>query len=371
MKSNGRFMGRKSVIGDRQGTVLARAALLKFLLLFGVVFIVSAAPPQIDNVSEKIRGVQASVVDIQVDSVYYPRGRSSPGFLVQFLRDFLELDEWAEEGVKFQGRGSGVILDSSGMILTNEHVIEKAKTITVVLNSKKSFPAVPVGKNRKEDLALIKIESDGPLEPIVLGDSDLVQPADEAYAIGTPFGYSQSITKGIVSAVHRQIKNQAGEVLFEDLIQTDAGINPGNSGGPLLNVKGEMIGVVNMTDPRARKINFAIPINRVKTFLNELKTHEERTRTLARVSHRFGLLLTEEEDEKGGKQILVSEVSHASGASKAGLRAGDRLIRFRGKDLADLEDLLEESLGIRPGEQVYLEISRDNRHFFTYLRAEA
>lgn len=320
-----------------------------------------------------IKRVQDSVVDIQTDNaVVFP----FPNFnsvIVQFFKDFFETKDELDKPIKFKGQGSGVIIDSSGLILTNDHVVSNAQTVKVVLNNKKSFSAQVIGKNEKEDLALVKINVNAgvSLSPIVFGDSDLVKSAEEVYAIGTPFGYSQSVSRGIISAVHRELKNATGEILFPDLIQTDAEVNPGNSGGPLLNIEGEMIGIVSITDKRAARIHFAIPVNRIKPILQEFKTHEQKNMQISKFRELFGLSLTEQKNEKGENQILISEVAASSKAKKAGIQPGDILTQFEKKPLRDLDDLLEAANKITPKQKIYLQILKNNRVYFTYLEAKS
>lgn len=172
-----------------------------------------------------------------------------------------------------QSLGSGFIIDRKGHILTNNHVVEKTDEIKVRLANDKEFKAKIIGRDPKTDLALIRIETDESLTPLPLGDSDGLEVGDWVVAIGNPFGLGQTVTAGIVSAKYRQI----GAGSYENFIQTDASINPGNSGGPLLNIKGEVVGINSAIYSRSGGsigIGFAIPVNMAKGLLPQLKEGE-------------------------------------------------------------------------------------------------
>src|SRR5208337_3676544 len=170
-----------------------------------------------------------------------------------------------------QGAGSGVIISRDGYILTNNHVVEGAKELTVTLADKGEFKAQVVGEDPKTDIAIVKIDAGENLPAASIGDSDQIKVGDWVLAIGNPFGLSHTVTSGIVSAKGRVI----GAGPYDDFIQTDASINPGNSGGPLLNMKGEVIGINTAIMPEGQGIGFAIPINTAKTLIPQLEANGE------------------------------------------------------------------------------------------------
>ncbi|HET9848432.1 MAG TPA: trypsin-like peptidase domain-containing protein [Candidatus Dormibacteraeota bacterium] len=177
-------------------------------------------------------------------------------------------------GATGQGTGSGIVLDTRGDILTNNHVVAGAQQITVTFSDGKTVNATVVGTNSANDLAVIRVStSASELHPVTLGNSDSVQVGDSAYAIGSPFGLSGSLTEGIVSNLHQRGSASSGSSL-SNLIQTDAAINPGNSGGPLVNPQGEVIGINNAIESPVDAnvgVGFAIPINQVKQLLSSLE----------------------------------------------------------------------------------------------------
>src|SRR5262249_35267937 len=173
-----------------------------------------------------------------------------------------------------QGQGSGFIIDKEGHILTNFHVVEGARQVEVTLHNKKKYPAEIIGRDRLHDLAVIQIKAPS-LAPATLGDSKNLVVGQKVYAIGNPFGLSGTMTRGIISSL-RPIRNPEG-AFIDEAIQTDAAINPGNSGGPLLNSRGEVIGINSMIatggSNQSAGIGFAIPINTAKAAINDLVTY--------------------------------------------------------------------------------------------------
>ncbi|MBW1973679.1 MAG: trypsin-like peptidase domain-containing protein, partial [Deltaproteobacteria bacterium] len=195
-----------------------------------VVEVVEKCSPAVVNISttQVIRQREVPFSDLFPDS-----------FINRFFRDFFE--EGFEREVKRTSLGSGVIIDKKGIVLTNYHVILRGAQIKVSLIDKREFPAVVIGSDPESDLAILKISSDKPLPTIKIGTSSDLMIGETVIAIGNPFGLSNSVTVGVISAVKRSIR--VGDKIYYDFIQTDASINPGNSGGPLLNVNGELIGI--------------------------------------------------------------------------------------------------------------------------------
>ena len=311
-----------------------------------------------------------SVVDVRTDRSLL-RDPGSQSFLAHFFLDFFEKKDTALTRIRCRSEGAGVILDPSGLVLTNEHVIADADNIQVVLADRRVFRAVVLGRDRKEDLALLRIDGSLMLKltPLVLADSDALQPGEKVFAVGNPYGYSRSVSSGVISALHRQFSARDG-VPFGDLIQTDASANPGNSGGPLLNQKGEMIGLITLRDWRAYGINFAIPVNRIKALLPELKTSKIAQDSLEQFQKRFGFQIALEKNRNGFEQLFIQNVRPRSSAQKAGLRRGDALQLFQKRAVRDPEALVQTAQKVAPGERVYVQIQRNEQSFFTYLGAQ-
>jgi serine protease Do len=237
---------------------------------------------------------------------------------------------------KQRSLGSGFIIDQEGYILTNNHVVEKASSIKVKLSDEKEYDATVVGRDSKTDIALIKINVKHQLPAAIFGDSDNLEVGDWVVAIGNPFGLEHTVTAGIVSAKGRVI----GAGPYDDFIQTDASINPGNSGGPLLNLKGEVVGINTAIVSGGQGIGFAIPINIVKELLPQLKSKGKVARgwlgvviqkVTPEIAKSFGL--------KESEGALVSDVMEQSPAEKAGIKRGDVIISYNGKNIKDSETL--------------------------------
>ncbi|MDD5723337.1 MAG: DegQ family serine endoprotease [Syntrophales bacterium] len=228
---------------------------------------------------------------------------------------------------KHRGLGSGFIIDRSGYIVTNNHVIEGTDTIVVTLSDKKEYKAKLIGRDPKTDLALLKIEPSSDLKPLAMGDSNALSVGEWVVAIGSPFGLEQTVTAGIVSAKGRVI----GAGPYDDFIQTDASINPGNSGGPLINMKGEVIGINTAIVAGGQGIGFAIPVNLAQGIVDQLKNNGEVTRAWLGVGIQD---LTEElenyYDIKNRTGVLVTEVYENSPADKGGIKVEDVIVAVDG-----------------------------------------
>lgn len=285
-----------------------------------------------------------------------------PFFEQFFGPEFKKQQRQPRQQRKQQGQGSGFIISDDGYILTNNHVVENADIITVRLSDDKEVTAELVGADPQSDVALIKIESNEKLPTLPLGDSDALEVAEWVIAIGNPFGLSQTVTVGVVSAKGR---SRVGINDYENFIQTDAAINPGNSGGPLLNIHGEVVGINSALFSRTggyMGIGFAIPINMVKAIEDQLHSFGTVTRGWLGVviqdidknlAESFGL-----EDAKG---ILISDVQENSPADKAGLVQGDVIIKLQNSSLKDVSDLRNKVALIRPDTSAKLDIVRDGK----------
>ncbi len=254
--------------------------------------------------------------------------------------------------------GSGFIISDDGLILTNNHVVEKATEIKIRLDNNNEYEAKIIGKDPKTDLALLKVDSDA-LFPghAILGDSDAMRVGDWVMAVGNPFGLGHTVTTGIVSAKGRVI----GAGPYDDFIQTDAAINPGNSGGPLFNMKGEVIGINTAIVAQGQGIGFAIPSNLAKNLLPQLKTGKISRGWLGLMIQDITPELAKSFHVPLSKGALVSEVVKGSPAEKAGLKPGDVITEFNGKDVQNSHTLSQMAAGTAPGKTVTLNIFRNGQ----------
>jgi len=254
--------------------------------------------------------------------------------------------------------GSGFVISSDGYIVTNNHVVEGVDSIKVAFIDGSELDATIIGRDPKTDIALIQVESSKKLFALPLGDSSAVRPGEWVVAIGNPFGLEHTVTAGIVSAKHRVI----GQGSYDDYIQTDAAINPGNSGGPLLNLKGEVIGINTAINPRANTIGFAVPINMAKQILPQLKAKGSVTRGwLGVVIQRITPELIEALELDGDQGALVSKVAPNGPADEAGVEHGDVIIEFDGQKVESWNDLPRIVAATPVGKEVELVVTRDGK----------
>jgi serine protease Do len=261
--------------------------------------------------------------------------------------------------------GTGFVVDKNGYIITNHHVIAKVDHIKVKLHGDDSteYRARVVGIDPETDLAVIKIDPKNALVPVTVGNSDAVQVGDWAVAIGSPFGLEASVTAGIVSAMGRDI---GGSLQLQRFIQTDAAINPGNSGGPLLNIRGEVIGVNTMIATQSggyQGIGFALPINMVARVYNDII----RTGRVTRGS--VGIEWSKADDKPElfralgtSSGVLISKVQKGGPADKAGIKAEDIIIAMNGKPVKNGEDLVSRVSDTPVGTTVNVTVDRDSKH---------
>ncbi|MGV2803044.1 trypsin-like serine protease [Clostridium perfringens] len=258
-----------------------------------------------------------------------------------------------------EGLGSGFIINEEGYVVTNYHVINGAQEVKVIFSDGKEVNAKVINYDAERDIAVIKITDDVKMPGIAqLGDSSTVKAGEEVIAIGNPLGkeFSSTVTKGIVSSPNRKMKTENGNVL--DYIQTDAAINPGNSGGPLINSKGEVIGIntAKKVGEDIEGIGFAIPINEVKTRLGSLSKPILKLGITARTV--TPELAKENKLEEG---VYVVGVQEFSPAEKAGLKIGDLIIEFGGKRVKTLEELNQAKSQYNDGDSVPVEVIRDGK----------
>ncbi|ABD70670.1 peptidase S1 and S6, chymotrypsin/Hap [Rhodoferax ferrireducens T118] len=257
---------------------------------------------------------------------------------------------FGEQGNEPQvGLGSGVIVSASGYILTNNHVVESADEIEVVLNDSRRARAKVVGTDPETDLAVLKIELDR-LPAIVLGNSDALQVGDQVLAIGNPFGVGQTVTSGIISALGR---NQLGINTFENFIQTDAAINPGNSGGALVDTSGNLLGINTAIYSRSggsMGIGFAIPVATAKLVLEGIVKDGQVTRGWIGVEpNDLSPELAETFGVKAKEGVIITGVLQDGPAARAGIKPGDVITQVAGKPVGNVADLLSSVAALKPG----------------------
>lgn len=270
---------------------------------------------------------------------------------------FFQLPEGQDEPT-VKGGGTGMILRADGMVLTNNHVVEGASLIKVVLNDGREFEAKLQGTDPRTDLAVLKIDAKS-LPTVSLGSSDDMRVGEWVVAMGNPYGFDYTVTAGIVSAKGRKV---VGGRQYEDFIQTDASINPGNSGGPLLNLDGEVIGINTMIAGIGTGIGFAIPSSMARTVADQLMSDGKVTRPWLGVGIQS---LTDEMSKalnvKSKDGALVNQVYEGSPAEKAGLQRGDIITSVNGKPVKESDDLIREVIRGKVGDSIRVAIVRDGK----------
>jgi len=316
--------------------------------------------------SRVVKDVKPAVVHIKVESTVemsqeYEQFFNNP-FFERFFGPQHRFQDPQQRKRQQQGAGSGFIIDKDGYILTNNHVVEKADKITVTLSDNSEVEAKLIGADPKSDVALIKIDVDHALPTVNLGDSESLEVGEWVIAIGNPFGLSQTVTVGVVSAKGR---SRVGINEYEDFIQTDAAINPGNSGGPLLNIHGQVVGINSALYSRTggyMGIGFAIPINMAKSIKEQLQNNGKVTRGYLGVgiqdvdeglAESFGL------DKSGG--VLITDVQEDTPASKAGIKNQDIIVKLGDIELKDTQDLRNRIAQTTPGTDIVLHLMRDGK----------
>ena len=265
------------------------------------------------------------------------------------------------QAVPIGGMGSGTIIDSKGLILTNNHVVGGAERINVTLWNNEVVEGTIAGSCAVHDIAVVKVKGKN-LQSAQLGDSDKLRVGQRVYAIGNPFGLAggPSVTSGVVSAINRTIESQRG--LIENLVQTDASINPGNSGGPLVDVEGKVIAINTAIIPFAQGIGFAIPINAAKNCTNGIVTEGIAKRPWLGI---IGLTITEEIARYYSLPldhgVLVTKVSKGSPAKDAGMAEGDIILEIGNVETRQIEDLVREIHKRKIGEVVRIFALRNSR----------
>ncbi len=267
---------------------------------------------------------------------------------------------------KKTGMGSGVVLDKEGHILTNNHVVDNTDEIKVKFPDGGTFDAEIVGTDSRSDIAVLKLKGKVPkdLIPAVIGDSETLRVGDWVMAVGAPFGYEQTVTVGIISAKGRtQVDDDRDK--YQDFLQTDAAINPGNSGGPLVNLHGEVIGIntaIATSVGQFAGVGFAIPINMVKHIMRDLLKNGHVTRGyLGVMIQDLSPELAEQFKMDNGKGSIVTQLGKDSPAGKSGIKIGDVIVKFNGKEITNTRQLRNTVADTDPNSKVDLIVIRDGK----------
>jgi len=354
------------------GRLLAAWVIIAVLLVMGSSESFSAmnAAAPLGSFSNLVKIANPSVVNIStVKIIKEEREGQTPFGPNDPMRDFFEHYYGGQIPKKHKqtSLGTGFIIDKKGFILTNNHVVEQTDEIKVRTADGKEFAAKIVGRDPMTDLALIRIKSDTPFIPLILGDSNRLEVGDWVVAIGNPFGLGNTVTAGIVSAKYRQI----GAGAYDNFIQTDTPINLGNSGGPLLNTDGEVIGINTAIFSQSGGnvgIGFAIPINMAKELLPQLKKGKVIRGwigvTIQRVTPELKKKL-DLEDEKGA---LVSDVDPRGPADESGIKRGDVIVSFDDKLIRESRELPYIVASTPLGKTVFVDVIRNREKMKTELR---
>jgi len=356
--------------------------MLKFkaLIIFVLFSLVFLTPPgtaareysRESAVVKAVRKVAAAVVNIS--SEYEVRRRANPfsgfgmdPFFESFFKDFF--DPGFERKYRRSSLGSGVIIDGKrGFILTNAHVLEKTGEITVVLKDEREFKGRIVGADPDSDLAVLRIDAQAPLPAIEMGNSDDLMIGETVIAIGNPFGFSNTVTTGVISALNRSIRTD--DRVFQDFIQTDASINPGNSGGPLLNINGDLVGINTAIYAKAQGIGFAIPINTAKRIVSDLIRHGEVIpawvgATVQDIDEKLARYLKIPEM----KGVLVKAVDKSSPAERAGVTTGDVILAVGSRSIHSSQEYHLALKNYAAQDRIDLKIQRDRRTLTLSVKA--
>jgi len=310
-----------------------------------VVQAVEKASPAVVNVSTE------QIVERHASPFPFPQDP----FFEEFFRDFVDP---RPRRFKTTSLGSGVIVAADGTIMTNVHVIERASRVRVTLNDQREFDATLVGADADADIAVLRVKAGGDLPHIPFGTSADLMIGETVIAIGNPFGLSHTVTTGVVSAVGRSLRDE--ERTYTDFIQTDASINPGNSGGPLLDIKGELIGINTAIYGKAQGIGFAIPVDRAQRVMKDLVSYGE-------VRHAWvGLVvqnLTPDLAQHFGvrRGVVVAQVEPKSPAEAAGIARGDAVTKVDGREVASREEFEQRIEDHAEGDRLTLTLRREGR----------
>jgi len=338
-----------------------------FVVLFYLCMPAAGNSHELDRNNAVVSAVQkVGPAVVNISSEYQVSTRRNPfsgfgmdPFFDSFFKDFY--DPGIERRQKRTSLGSGVIIDGKrGFILTNAHVIAQSETISVALKDQREFQAKIVGVDPDSDLAILKIGNQEDLPAIAMGDSQDLMMGETVVAIGNPFGFSHTVTTGVISALNRSIRTDS--TVYHDFIQTDASINPGNSGGPLLNIHGELIGINTAIYAKAQGIGFAIPINKAKRIVTDLIQYGEVVLSWTglflqdldkNLAHYIGV--------PADKGVLVKEIESGSPAMIAGIRKGDILLALDKIQIRSIRDYQQALKNVSVGSKIKITLLRDTQ----------
>ncbi len=321
---------------------------------------VQMVPQNFSALSEK---VGPAVVNIQVEKATRPAMHANPngrGGMNNPFRDFFgpHFGIPGPRQHRQSGLGTGFIIDREGLIVTNNHVVEGAAKINVVLQDEREFEATVVGRDPQTDLALIKVEAGKDLPAVPIGKSSELEVGEWVVAIGNPFGLEHTVTAGIVSAKGRVI----GAGPYDDYIQTDASINPGNSGGPLLNMQGEVVGINTAIIASGQGIGFAIPIDMASDIVAQLKAEGSVTRGWLGVTIQdLNRDLASYYDIEEGRGVLVTQVIPGDPADQAGIQPNDIILEIDGTPVNDSRELTAKAADLAVDQKVDVTVLRDGK----------
>lgn len=344
------------------------STLLMLLIIISTCFVLAttrfAQTNELRSLSGLVKRLTPSVVNISTTNTTKfgttphrsPFGeRGNDPFEEFFNRFFGELPQ---REFKRKGLGSGFIISEDGYIITNNHVVEKADDIKVILEDGESYKANIIGKDPKTDLALLKIEPRHKLNAVTLGRSNTLEIGDWVVAVGNPFGLGHTVTTGIVSAKGRSL----GLGAYDDFIQTDAAINPGNSGGPLFNLNGDVVGVNTAIIAGGQGIGFAIPVDMARNVVEQLQNKGKVVRGwLGVLVQQITPEIAESLNLSQPEGALVSDVTPGGPADKAGIKRGDVIVAFDGNKIEDMPDLPKTVATNEPGTKSKLTFIRNGK----------
>jgi len=310
----------------------------------------------IADIAETVGPAVVNIDTVRMVKTQFP-SFEDPIFKRFFGREFEEF----RRTIPQKGTGSGFIINQEGYVLTNEHVVRKADKIKVTLSDGREFDGEVIGSDVTSDMAIVKIKADH-LPTVTLGNSDELRVGEIVIAIGNPYGLQQTVTMGVVSAKGRSIPLGAGEQVYRNFIQTDTAINPGNSGGPLLNTKGEVVGINTAIIPYAQGIGFAIPINAAKKNIDDLITLGKVRRSwLGVYIQEVTPEIAEQFNLKEAKGVLVGDVIKDSPAEEAGIKRGDIITRVNNEEVDSPGELQDKIRDIDIGKKANIEVVRDGK----------
>ena len=326
-------------------------------------------PERRSLVVQAVEKASPAVVNVSTEQIVEQRGSPFPfpqdPFFEEFFRDFVDP---RPRRFKTTSLGSGVIVAADGTIMTNVHVIQRASRIQVTLIDQREFDAKLVGADADADIAVLRIKAGGDLPHIPFGTSADLMIGETVIAIGNPFGLSHTVTTGVVSAVGRSLRDE--DRTYTDFIQTDASINPGNSGGPLLNIKGELVGIDTAIYGKAQGIGFAIPVDRARRVMKDLVSYGEvRHAWIGLVVQDLSPELAEHFGVRRG--VVVAAVESKSPAEAAGLARGDAITKVDGREVASRDEFEQRIEDHAEGDGVTLTLRRDGRDEDVRLAAAA